>query len=68
MPSGADWDVAVVGGGPAGLSAGWAAARAGARTVVIERARHPRYKTCGGGLIATSARTAAARTTVPAGR
>lgn len=66
MPSGADWDVAVVGGGPAGLSAGWAAARAGARTVVIERARHPRYKTCGGGLVAVSAWAAAARTTVPA--
>lgn len=48
------WDVAVVGAGPAGLSAAAAAALAGARTVVLERAVHPRYKTCGGGLIGTS--------------
>ena len=49
-----DVDVAVVGAGPAGLSAARAAAAAGARTVVFERAEHPRYKTCGGGLIGTS--------------
>jgi geranylgeranyl reductase family protein len=49
-----EWDVAVVGAGPAGLSAAAAAAKAGARTVVLERAVHPRYKTCGGGLIGTS--------------
>jgi geranylgeranyl reductase family protein len=48
------WDVAVVGGGPAGLAAGFAAARAGARTIVLERSEHPRYKTCGGGLIGFS--------------
>jgi geranylgeranyl reductase family protein len=50
----AEWDVAVIGGGPAGLSAAHAAAAAGARTVVLERAEHPRYKTCGGGLIGAS--------------
>ena len=49
-----EWDVAVIGGGPAGLSAAHAAAAAGARTVVLERAEHPRYKTCGGGLIGAS--------------
>jgi geranylgeranyl reductase family protein len=48
------WDVAVVGAGPAGLAAAREAARAGARTVVLERAVHPRYKTCGGGLIGGS--------------
>jgi len=48
------WDVAVVGAGPAGLAAAHAAASAGARTIVLERAEHPRYKTCGGGLIGTS--------------
>lgn len=56
----------MVGAGPAGLSAGYAAARAGARTIVIERAEHPRYKTCGGGLIGTSYAAAAARIEVPA--
>jgi geranylgeranyl reductase family protein len=50
----AEWDVAVIGGGPAGLSAAHAAAAAGARTVILERAEHPRYKTCGGGLIGAS--------------
>jgi geranylgeranyl reductase family protein len=50
----AEWDVAVVGGGPAGLAAAHAAAAAGARTVILERAEHPRYKTCGGGLIGAS--------------
>jgi geranylgeranyl reductase family protein len=61
-----EWDVAIVGGGPAGLSAAVAAASAGARTVVLERATHPRYKTCGGGLISTSLGIARARITIPA--
>jgi geranylgeranyl reductase family protein len=60
------WDVAVVGGGPAGLAAAQAAASAGARTIVLERAEHPRYKTCGGGLIGTSLAVAAAQINVPA--
>ena len=54
MQERAEWDVAVIGGGPAGLSAAHAAAAAGARTVILERAEHPRYKTCGGGLIGAS--------------
>jgi flavin-dependent dehydrogenase len=49
-----EWDVAIVGAGPAGLAAAEAAVRAGARTIVLERAVHPRYKTCGGGLIGAS--------------
>jgi geranylgeranyl reductase family protein len=54
VPDTDDWDVAVVGAGPAGLAAAKTAVRAGARTVVLERAAHPRYKTCGGGLIGLS--------------
>jgi geranylgeranyl reductase family protein len=50
----AEWDVAVIGAGPAGLAAAHAAASAGARTIVLERAEHPRYKTCGGGLMGAS--------------
>jgi geranylgeranyl reductase family protein len=60
------WDVAVVGAGPGGLSAAYAAASAGARTIVLERAEHPRYKTCGGGLIGTSLGIATSRIKVPA--
>lgn len=54
MTERAEWDVAVVGAGPAGLAAASAAAAAGARTIVLERAEHPRYKTCGGGLTGAS--------------
>ncbi|GAA4462450.1 geranylgeranyl reductase family protein [Phytohabitans houttuyneae] len=60
------WDVAVVGGGPAGMSAAHAAARAGARTVVLEKATHPRYKTCGGGLLGTSLAAVSGLIDVPA--
>ena len=65
MIAGTDWDVAIVGAGPAGLSAAVAAASAGARTIVLERAEHPRYKTCGGGLLGISLGIAATRIDVP---
>ena len=61
----AEWDVAVVGGGPAGLAAASASAAAGARTVVLERAEHPRYKTCGGGLLGVSQAAVAGQIALP---
>jgi menaquinone-9 beta-reductase len=45
------YDVAVVGGGPAGLAAAIALHRKGLRPVVIEQARPPLDKTCGEGLM-----------------
>ena len=44
------WDAIVVGGGPAGSSAARRLALGGARTLLLEKQRHPRYKPCGGGL------------------
>jgi geranylgeranyl reductase family protein len=62
----AQWDVAIIGAGPAGLAAASAAATTGARTVVLERAEHPRYKTCGGGLIGASLAAVGGQIDVPA--
>lgn len=45
------WDVVVVG---AGASAAHAAACTGRRVLLLEKARLPRYKTCGGGIIGPS--------------
>ena len=39
-------DVVIVGAGPAGCSAAWSLARAGADVVVLDRARFPRDKAC----------------------
>lgn len=40
-------DLIVIGGGPAGTSAAITAARAGAKVLLIEKARFPRHKVCG---------------------
>ncbi|MFW9875332.1 MAG: geranylgeranyl reductase family protein, partial [Candidatus Thorarchaeota archaeon] len=44
------YDLIIVGGGPAGASAGRAAGIAGLKTLLIEKEEFPRYKPCGGGL------------------
>jgi len=44
------FDVAVVGAGPAGSMTAYRLARAGARVLLIDKARFPRDKPCGGGL------------------
>ena len=44
------FDVVVVGAGPAGSTAAYRLARAGARVALLERATFPRDKPCGGGL------------------
>lgn len=50
-----NFDVIVVGGGPAGLSAAISAARAGMKTVVIERGDYPGTKNVMGGVLYTRA-------------
>ena len=49
-PESEQWEAIVVGGGPAGSTAARRLASAGVRTLVIEKATHPRYKVCGGGI------------------
>ncbi len=44
------FDVAIVGAGPAGSTTAYRLARAGARVLLIDKARFPRDKPCGGGL------------------
>jgi geranylgeranyl reductase family protein len=44
------FDVIVVGAGPAGSTSALRLARAGARVLLLDRARFPRDKPCGGGL------------------
>ncbi len=44
------YDVVIVGAGPAGASAALAARRAGASVLMLDRARFPRDKTCGDGI------------------
>jgi geranylgeranyl reductase family protein len=44
------FDVLVVGGGPAGSTAAWRLADAGASVLLVDKATFPRDKPCGGGL------------------
>src|SRR6266478_7065103 len=46
------FDVAVVGAGPAGATAALTLARRGLKVALLEKAALPRYKTCGGALVA----------------
>jgi geranylgeranyl reductase family protein len=50
------FDVAVVGAGPAGSTAAYRLARAGARVLLVDRAVFPRDKPCGGGVTGRAAR------------
>ncbi len=49
-PARGSTDVLIVGGGPAGLAAGWRLATEGHRVAVVERRAFPRNKTCGDAL------------------
>ncbi len=44
------YDAIVIGAGPAGATAAYALARAGARVALLEKQIIPRHKTCGGGV------------------
>ncbi|MBS9534007.1 geranylgeranyl reductase family protein [Mycobacterium sp. M1] len=46
------FDLAIVGGGPAGSAAAWQARQSGANVVVLDKAEFPRDKPCGDGLTA----------------
>lgn len=50
MTAADQYDLVVVGGGPAGAATGYWAAKAGLNTLVVERKSYPRDKTCGDGL------------------
>jgi geranylgeranyl reductase family protein len=50
------FDVLVVGGGPAGSTTAWRLAHAGASVLLVDKARFPRDKPCGGGVTARAAR------------
>ncbi len=49
-------DVAVIGAGPAGSTCAYRLARAGARVLLLNKARFPRDKPCGGGVTMRAAR------------
>lgn len=47
-----EYDVAVIGAGPAGVMAAWKAAETGVRTVLLERENKPGRKVCAEGILA----------------
>ena len=49
------YDVIIVGAGPAGTVLAYELASKGTRTLVIEKAKFPRYKCCAGGLTVKAA-------------
>jgi geranylgeranyl reductase family protein len=49
-----DFDVVVAGAGAGGAATAYHLARAGLRTLVVEKARLPRYKACGGAIPRTA--------------
>ncbi len=52
IPDSKEYDVVVVGMGPAGAVAAHELSRAGLSVLALDKQRHPRYKVCGGGLSA----------------
>lgn len=48
------WDAIVVGAGPAGSTAAWRLASGGATVLLLDRARFPRDKPCGGAVVGRS--------------
>ena len=51
-PDSKNYDVIVVGMGPAGAAAAYELSQAGLSVLGLEKSTHPRYKVCGGGLSA----------------
>ena len=47
------FELAIVGGGPAGLTCAYVASKLGAQTIVLERGNSPGTKTVSGGLLYT---------------
>ena len=52
LPDVKAYDAVVVGMGPAGSTAAYQLSRAGLSVLGLDKAMHPRYKVCGGGLSA----------------
>ena len=50
LPDVKAYDAVVVGMGPAGATAAYQLSRAGLSVLGLDKATHPRYKACGGGL------------------